>query len=460
MCASRAVCVLAGLIMLRACGPFAVAGEADVVALNGRVVLADGSPAAGAIVARQGANQSNTFETRADADGRFQIAARFENGVQLHVRTVDAAQQTTFFLDAPAVRAAGRTPRQIQLRPARALNVTVTSAGKPVANADVIATGLRFTARATTDGAGQAEVRIPSGDSLQGVAALHSSLGVGGKFFREGAEARDAYDIELLPPAPHEVHVVDDEGKPVKNFEFGVNPAVGDYEFKLVSSLPAARVRTDESGIAKIAWIPRDNLRIVSPEIWSDEWKPDALDTDAKAGVTTQKLRRKLPALGRLVVPQDVDPAGILISGIGFGSGDRLDLASARAAADGTFTMMVPAGHSYVLGILDNEWACDAWTGDLLADADPKRPQVELTMYPATPMAVRVSRGPDHQPQANTFIELETRRRFTFTKESGERGNALGGVSCWLVTGSDGVARVGVGRGQQKVRLSAGDWNE
>jgi hypothetical protein len=56
---------------------------------------------------------------------------------------------------------------------------------------------------------------------------------------------------------------------------------------------------------------------------------------------------------------------------------------------------MVPACHSYVIGLLDSEWACDAWTGDLRTDRDSKQVQVELALYPATPLAVRVTRGPD-----------------------------------------------------------------
>ena len=72
---------------------------------------------------------------------------------------------------------------------------------------------------------------------------------------------KETYKVDLLPPAPHEIRVIDDNGQPVADFEFGVNVAVGDYEFILVSPLAATRVRTDKAGIAKVAWTPRDNLR-------------------------------------------------------------------------------------------------------------------------------------------------------------------------------------------------------
>lgn len=461
MCTSQAVRVLVGLTVLQGFVSLALGGESDTLTFTGKVVLADGSPAAGAIIERQGTNQHRTFATHADADGRFQIGARFENGVQLHVRTADGGQQAVYMLSAPSARAAVHTPQEIKLRQATAHQVGVTAAGKPVANAEVIVTGNGFTSTATTDSDGRAEVRIPTGSSLRSVAAFHPSLGVGGQFFREGSVPKEAYEVNLQPPSPHEIHLIDDSGQPIANVEIGVDAAVGDYEFILVSTLAATRARTDEAGIAKVGWIPRDNLRVVSPQIWSDEWKEDELNVDhIKEGITTQKLRRKLPVAGRLVVPEAIDPTGILISGMGFGTSNHLDLASVRAAADGTFTLMVPAGHSYVIGILDTEWACDPWTGDLRTDRDSKQVQVELALYPATPLAVRVTRGPDHQPVTSTFVQLGTERDFKYTGDAGERGNASGRVRCWLLTDAEGVARVGVGRGEQKVSLSAGEWTE
>ena len=453
--------MLVGLTVLQCFAALALGGEADTLTFTGKILLADGSPAAGAIIERQGSNRQRPFLTHADADGRFETADRFENGVHLHVRTADGGQQATLILGASSVRATVNAPQEIKLSPATAHKVSVTAVGKPVAHVDVVATGSNFTASSTTDSGGIAEVRIPAGTSLRSVAAFHPALGVGGTFFREGSVPKDSYKIELQPPAPHEIRVIDENGEPVPNFEFGVDAAVGDYEFIIVSPLAATCVRTDAAGIAKVGWAPRENLRTVSPRIWSDEWKVDALNTDrVKEGVTIQKLRRKQPVSGRLIVPEGVDPTGILISGMGFGTGHRLDLLGTRATADGTFTVRVPAGHSYVIGILDNDWACDPWTGDLRTERDSEQVQVELKIYPATPLVVRVMRGPDHQPVADTFVQLATERRFKFTDDDGKRGNASGSVRCWLSTDEEGFARVGLGRGEHRLSLSAGEWTE
>jgi hypothetical protein len=121
---------------------------------------------------------------------------------------------------------------------------------------------------------------------------------------------------------------------------------------------------------------------------------------------------------------------------------------------------MVPSDHSYVIGVLDSEWACEPWTGDLRTDRDSQQVQVELALYPATPLIVRITRGPDHQPLANTFVAIRTERQFKFTDDSGQRGNALGSLGSQLMTDREGVARAGVGRGEHKIGVFAGEWTE
>ena len=271
------------------------------------------------------------------------------------------------------------------------------------------------------------------------MAAIAPSLGAGGQYLGEDARPQELYTIELRPPAPHEIRVVDDGGKPVADFEFAVNAAVGDREFIMVSPLAAARVRTDASGVAKVAWAPRENLRGVWPTVLGDEWKVDEINQDrTKDGITTLKMRRKLPVSGKLVAPPGVDPTGILISGDGFGSGNQIDLASARANSDGSFTLYIPAGHSYLMGVLDDEWATDPWTGDLRNDIAAT--QVEMKLYRATPLVVRVARGPDRTPLAKTFVELATERMFKYVGDGGQRQNAIGSLRTWLLTDANGIA--------------------
>lgn len=225
--AVRAVRLLVGLTVLQCFAALALGAEADTLTFTGKVLLADGSPAAGAIVERQGINQHRTFTTHANADGYFQTSARFEDGVHLHVRAPDGGQQAIYTLGESSVREAVRTRQEIKLRPATTHKVSVAVAGKPIANAEVIVTGDGFTASGKTDGVGQAEARLPTGASLRSVAAYHPSSGVGGQYL-EGSVPKETYKVDLLPPAPHEIRMIDDNGRPIADLEFGVNVAVGD----------------------------------------------------------------------------------------------------------------------------------------------------------------------------------------------------------------------------------------
>ncbi len=446
MFTTRCVCMLVGFTFVQCCAALAAGDPTDTLTFSGKVVLADGSPAAGAIVERLGTNQYTITTTETDADGRFQSTARFENGVQLHLRTPDGREQAVYFLSAPAVRAASREVQQIKLQPATAQTVRVTADGQPVAGAEVIVSNAGYSVTGKSDAAGQVGLFIPAGASLRSVAAYHPSAGVGSQFFREGSLPKDVYEIALRPTATHEIRVVDDDNQPVPGVELSVNAATGDYDFIVLAPLSVAKVRTDEAGIAKVPWILRDDLRSVTPELWSDEWKVDRLDSDrVKEGITVQKLRRKRPVAGRLIAPEGTDLAGILIEGTGFGTGRRVDRPTARAAADGSFTLMVPADHSYLVSVLDDQWACEPWTGDLLVDKDPHKVQVELELFKATPLEIHVARGPDREAVAGAFVGVSTERQYPFTNDGGIRGTAVGRVSCWLRTDADGVARAGIG---------------
>lgn len=426
--------------------------------ISGTIRLADGSPAADAILNLQGVNQSSVTTFRADSQGRFRVSGRFDNGVQLHIQTPDGSQQLIFFLSAPVVRAAASNALALDLVPADSRTVRVAAAGTPVAEAQVCLSGSGCSANATTDSTGQATLQFPKGMLVRGVVAWHPTLGVGGVFNRTGGPPEKSYELNLLPPAAHEIHAVDEEGKPVAGIEFGLNVAIGEFEFILVAPLASTRVRTDDAGIAKVDWVPRDNLRIVSPEYWSDRFKVDSVDyTRVKEGVTMLRLRHKHPLTGRLIVPEGIDPSGILISGMGFGAGNQLDLTRGRARADGTFTLSVPSGHGYVLGVLDAQWAADPWLRPL---PELAAGNFELKLYPATPISVRVTRGANREPVTDTFVQFSAERQFTYTHESGAKRGARGSLGYWALTDQNGVARGSAGTGALNISLNAGDWTD
>lgn len=453
-----AVCL--SVVILLASSSFAKPVE---FTLRGQVLSADGKPAAGAIVEQLGINQTSLTTTTADGEGRFSFADDFDDGVKLQARSADGREQAVFNLPAGSVRVEAAKAHTIQLLPAKEHTVTVTGDAKPVAEAEVVVTGASYAARGKTDSDGRAVVFVPAHRAPRSVAAYHPELGVGGLMAREELLSGDVHAIELLPPAPHEIRVIDDEGKPVAGLTMPLNAAAtveNDSGWIVVAALASTNVRTDADGVAKVNWTPR-NLRIVTPEIWGDQWKSDKLDYEhVKDGFSVQTVRRKYPVTGRVVVPEGVVPTGILVGGDGWGTGHKIDRQAVRVAADGTFTLMAVAGHSYILGVMDREWAADVWTGDVKTDAPADEVQIELKLYPATPLTVQVTRGPDHQPVANEYVSFQTERQLKFTGDNGQRQTAHASIGERLVTDANGLAKVGVCRGEHTVNLSANDWTE
>jgi hypothetical protein len=163
---------------------------------------------------------------------------------------------------------------------------------------------------------------------------------------------------------------------------------------------------------------------------------------------------------GRLMMPDGADAQGILVTGYGFGPGNNGDIPDARARRDGTFTLRVPSEHAYVLGIEDLEWACDPWSGLIIRKDSDKPAEIMMNVYHATPLTVRVTRGPGREPVANAWVELSTKGDVNWTDTTGKKRSGTGGVRNWLRTDAAGAARAGVGKGKHELRLDSGDWSE
>ncbi len=462
MVASRVVRAAVCLGIVISIANFAFAKPVEFT-LRGQVLSTDGKPVAGAIVEKLGINQTSIATTTADGEGRFSFTDDFDDGVKLQARSVDGREQATFNLPPASVRVEAAKSHTIQLAPARQHSVSVTRDGKPVAGAGVVIKAAGYLMQGKTDAEGKAVVSVPAGRAPHSVAALHPELGVGGLRAQEDSLAGETHAIELLPPAPHEIRIIDEGGKPVAGMELPLNVAAltdNDAGWIAVAGLKSAQVRTDEQGVAKVNWPPR-NLRILTPEVWSDEWKSDKLDYEhVKDGFSVQTLRRKHPVTGRVIVPEGVDPTGILVIGDGWGTGRTIARQASRVRSDGTFTVMAVPGHSYILGVMDREWAADVWTGDFKTDAPESDVQIELKLYPATPLTVRVTRGRDHEPVANEYVSSQIARPLKFTGEEGRRQTAHASIGEWLVTDAQGRAQLGVGRGEHTLNLSAHDWTE
>jgi hypothetical protein len=339
------------------------------------------------------------------------------------------------------------------------LIVRVTAEGKPVAGAQVVALYVEKLPIAVTDRDGLTRVSLPPGGKINGLVALHPTLGMDGHWFgfpTEPSTVGGPFQLALAPPRPHTLRVVDAEGKPVpnvrcviENVSWAKNPSLNTGGFE------AAHFETDRHGEARLAWMPR-HVRAVMARIVDERWKTD--DSSTVNGRSTVGVRRLEPVSGRLRMPEGVSAEGLTISADGSHESGWRHETKARVGRDGSFTIYLAAGDAYAVQLTDSKWASDAWTGVVPRDTAP--PAIDLVGYPATPLSIRVTRGPRHEPVANAWIYLSSLHKVLWKDGRGRSMVMQPGIRTGLYTDGSGTARLFVGKGQHSVFMALEKWRE
>src|SRR5262249_21693372 len=146
----------------------------------------------------------------------------------------------------------------------------------------------------------------------------------------------------------------------------------------------------------------------------------------------------------------------IMITGFGFGIEDQGDIPQIRSRKDGFFTMKIPSNHGYVLGVIDQEWVSEPWTG-LIRKTDESEPaKVTISASHATPITVRVTEGQNKKPARNVFVNLHKSKNFQWISADGKKQRAMGSIGGRFKTDADGIVRSGVGRGEVEIHAGLG----
>jgi hypothetical protein len=339
------------------------------------------------------------------------------------------------------------------------LVVHVTCDGKPVAGAEVVANFINDLPTAVTDRDGLAHVPLPAGGKINGLVALHPKLGMGGQWFgfpTKPPTSGGHFELALVPPKAHTVRVVDVEGRPVPDLMCAVESVNWAKNWFPMRRLEMARLKTGADGNGVLAWIPRD-LRSVIVRPLDERWKMD--DCKTGKGISTVKVHRLEAVEGRVRMPQGVSAEGLTVSAAGMGGDSNWQhQTTARVRRDGSFTIYLAAGDAYLVHLADSKWASDGWTGIL--PRDTAAPAIDLVAYPATPVSVRVTLGPRHDPVANVWVSLRSRQTQVWKGPHGRSLIVEPGVQTGLYTDGSGTARYSVGKGDYSIFMASGDWRE
>ena len=427
----------------------------------GTVRMRDGSPVAGAILRTTNVELSEPpIVSQTEEQGRFRFSSVFGEGCRLHVSSADAMYQAVFSVASATARTRFSAPLHLTLLPAITTIVTVLAEGRPVTGALVVAVGtdFQFQVEAVTGHDGKARLRLPARVGIRNLFAWHPALGVIATQGTRDDRPEATTQLTLLPPAPHKVRVFDEKGQPIAGIALGVSVKSEGFDWIATKDVEPAHVRTDAEGCAIIPWAPRENLQYVEVEIPGSDLKIDVTDlTQIAAGLTTIHARRIQPVQGRLIMPKGVSAEGILITGLGFRQPNG-HIPAARAHKDGTFTLGVASNHAYVIGVTDLQWASDPWSGVILGDDNRKSTEIAINVYPATPLTVRVTRGPGRDPVANARVDVSSQGRVTWTGGDGKKRTGTAGARTWLVTDRNGIFQTGVGKGKQQLGMISGTW--
>jgi hypothetical protein len=340
------------------------------------------------------------------------------------------------------------------------LVVRVTADNKPIAGAQVSAFLLHDIHTALTDGDGLARVTLPAGGKVNGLSTIHPQLGMGAVWFGFPTKPRTAggpFPLELASPGPHTLHVVDPDGRPVPHVRCVVED-VGRPNQQSMSArgLDAAHFETDGEGEARFAWMPRDVHRLVVHTEDDEHWKMD--DCETADGVSTVHVRRLEAVNGRVQMPGGVAAEGLTISADGMHESGWRHETKARVRRNGSFTIYLAAGDAYAVQLTDSKWASDAWTGVVPRDREP--PAIVLEGYPATPLSVRVTRGPRNEPVVDAWINLSSDHEVFWNSGRGRSMVMQPGIRTGLYTDAAGTARFSVGKGQHTVFVALKGWHE
>lgn len=446
------------LALTRSFGQTAASPE---LTLKATVLLPDGSPAAGAIVRSHDHYEQSLKTATTDASGRFELRDPFLIGVSLHVLSADERHQAALRIAEEAVRSALAQPLTIKLQRAKPHLVVVTAGGEPIEGAHVCVTGSVAQQKGVTRDDGAAIVWLPADETVQSVVAWHPQRGVNGIDERGRAESRTITGISLLPPGPHLVRLVDNEGHPVAGRTITVSIRAAKGGWILTKDLDAARAVTDQNGEVRYDWFPAEPEIVVDVDLLEREWKIEVTDREQSPnGLTTVHVRRRYLVEGRLELPPGVDAAGILLTGSSFGPGPEGDAPQVRTRKDGSFCMDARAAHAYVLGVYDLQWTSNIWSGVIIPSDGAPQNEIVLRGERATPLKFQVTRGPSKQPIADAWLDVSRLGTVEWTNEKGEAQSGIGRIGGWVRTDDNGLASTAVGRGEIEIRINSGKWSE
>jgi hypothetical protein len=206
-------------------------------------------------------------------------------------------------------------------------------------------------------------------------------------------------------------------------------------------AVPAVMPRTDTKGIATFDWLPSDLRGAITFLTFSEEYhQPEAAELDVAQTTSrvTSVLHRMVRVTGKVTSAEGRPVGGILLQAEGRGKG-MYYRDYARTAADGSYQFQLYSEQTYVLAVIDPEWAPPSRAGVPAREGEPLT-GLDFRLSRGTLLEGRATVGPDHKPMAQQMISI--REEAPGTRAVLERGAR---------TDAEGRYRTHLGRGTYRV---------
>jgi hypothetical protein len=437
------------------CAAFTLlAADPPTIKLHGTVVLPDGSPSANAEVV--GACwHSPTVKAKTDRDGKFELVGEFAGPANISVLTADGKHGGKLWIPAQSVRRRSAESLLFKTTPSKQVEVVVKKDGKPAAKVKVSWSEDR--PPQSTDDQGQVRLSVPS--EMEGVylSAWDPIRGVAGVSMK-GAQV-SPIQLELRPTAKKTFKVLDEFDKPVKGLNLTTEIAFKEGGWFSSERFPDSFGLSDANGEWSPTWTPAES-RSIRGETKSREWENDGTNEgDYEKIPPPLHVRRVQKLKGKVKMPLDASPEGILIQAESFGPRSRGTSFGARVRADGSFEMPVVSEHFYTIGVVDEQWTSPR-SHAVLCGRNESPKAVELQAEYATVLEIRVVAGKDKKPVANAWISGGERGMQTWKDVDGKTRRSFSSLRQSVYTDENGIARIGLTRDPVSFSVSHGSWRQ
>jgi beta-lactamase regulating signal transducer with metallopeptidase domain len=428
--------------------------------VTGLVVDAQGKPVAGAVVRPLQTMATPTGKPTA-ADGTFTLTfdspiggiggllAEVDGGARMGLVRYDSLRGVRLL-----------EPARIVVQPSHRVTVRVhDAAGAPLPGAVVIAIELlKYHLEAQTGADGTALLCVPSDAKIPWVIAYKP--GVGCDYF----ENYRAWRAPDFPPLPAEVSLVADapetvrikamnsQGQPVSALTFGpeilLNPGKIHAAYVPLGAMTAS---TDGNGIALFDWLPRGAWKTTF-RLWPETvYCPEQpLYQGPGPAELTARVVNKTRLTGTVRFRDGRPVSQIRIAAQGRGPSSERSIGTAWTGADGSYSLNLPPGLAYIVGVMDETWAAPSRTGVLVREGEPQH-GLDFILGPGTLLRGRLTEEAGGAPVAGSDLIL--------TQEGGRVPSALHGafgleqeLERRASTDSDGRYHFRVGPGRYTLR--------